>query len=160
MKKILFVCTGNTCRSPMAEYVMNDLLQKNGLDEEFFAVSAGVSTMDGLTASKGSVNALKNMALDLSAHRSTQITEDILKDSDLILTMGQSHKAVLQTYFGQVCEGKIYTLGEFASCCDESVAARDVMDPYMMSDEVYENVCGEITAYLEVIINYLKGIKK
>lgn len=160
MKKILFVCTGNTCRSPMAEYVMNYLLAENGLDGYFVASSAGVSTMDGLEASGGSVNAVKRIGIDLSTHKSTQVTGDILRETDLILTMGRSHKMLLEMYFGDVCKDRLFTLGEFASLCDNNVAAKDIMDPYMMDDEVYEKVCDEITAYLEIIIKYLKGILK
>ena len=159
MKKILFVCTGNTCRSPMAEYIMNEMLAENGLSDEYCAFSAGISTIDGLEASNGSINACRRMGLDLSSHKSTMVTDRLINDSDIILAMGSSHKTALAGYYGE-CKDRLFTLGEYASMCDGNVAARDIGDPYMMSDEVYMKVCDEIAAYLNVIINYLKGIKK
>ena len=158
MKEILFVCTGNTCRSPMAEYIMNDLLAERGLDGEYFASSAGVSTMDGLMASSGSLHACSLRGLDISSHRSRQLSEEMLKNSHLILTMGNSHKRIIE--IPEVVNGKVFTLGEFAGKCDEGVMVKDISDPYMMDDIVYEKVCEEISAYLEIIINYLKGNKQ
>lgn len=160
MKNILFVCTGNTCRSPMAEYIMNTFISQSGLGEYFVSSSAGVATMDGLTASTGSVNACREMGIDISSHRSRQLTEEIIKSSDIIITMGSSHKNMILTYFPKEAEGKTFTIAEVADFADENIHATDIMDPYMMDDSVYTAVCGQIASYLRIIINYLKGTIK
>ena len=157
MKKILFVCTGNTCRSPMAEYIMNSLVSQDGLSEEYVAQSAGVSTVDGLGASAGSIYACDIHGIDISSHKSSCIDGGMIEDAELILAMGSSHKSLIQRYFPEESKGKLYTLGEFASLCDSDVYATDISDPYMMDNSVYMKVYEQIEKYINVIIKYLKG---
>ncbi len=89
MKSYLFVCTGNTCRSPMAEVIFNDLLKKRGLHPT--ASSAGIMGWPGQSASQNAIEAMREIGLDLSKHRSRLLTQAMLGPYDQIYVMSASH---------------------------------------------------------------------
>ena len=84
--KLLLVCTGNICRSPMAEAIARRLLASRGRDDVTVA-SAGTAAQDGAPASEGAYLIALEHGLDLSAHRARQITTDLVADADLVLGM-------------------------------------------------------------------------
>jgi protein-tyrosine-phosphatase len=88
--KLLFVCTGNTCRSPMAEAIARSRLAELGWDRVDVS-SAGIAARSGSHASEGAIRAAQAHGLDLSHHRSTLLTQDIAAEADLILAMSPSH---------------------------------------------------------------------
>jgi protein-tyrosine-phosphatase len=90
--KILFVCSGNTCRSPMAEAITRRMLADAGRTDVQVS-SAGTNAWDGSPASDGALLTGMEQGLDLSEHRSRQLTPEIVADSDLILVMSPSHLA-------------------------------------------------------------------
>lgn len=110
---ILLVCTGNTCRSPMAEGILKKLLPQHNIS------SAGIYTADGLGASHYAIEVSKEIDVDISQHKSRQITEEIINDSDLILCMTHSHTKKLEHV-----KEKTFTLGGFIGADDE------ISDPY------------------------------
>lgn len=89
MKRILFVCTGNTCRSPMAEALLRKKAEDRGLSLE--VKSAGVSALPGITASSPAVEVLKEKGIDHRHHRSQPVTKELLLWADVVLTMTRSH---------------------------------------------------------------------
>ncbi len=91
---VLLVCTGNTCRSPMAEAIARDEIAKAG-GAEVRVISAGAAAAAGAPATPEAVTALKSAGLDLSAHRSRELTRDLIAEADLILGMSRSHVAAV-----------------------------------------------------------------
>ncbi|CAH1193451.1 Protein-arginine-phosphatase [Paenibacillus plantiphilus] len=111
MKRILFVCTGNTCRSPMAEAMLREMANKRGLQLE--VRSAGVSTMDGLPVSTHAQTVLRNRNYPCSGS-SMALDGGAIGWADLILTMTTGHKRNLLQRFPQAVD-KVYTLVEYVA---------------------------------------------
>jgi len=110
-KTILFVCTGNTCRSPMAEALFKEMVGEKR--EEFEIISAGTSALEGEPAAGEAVKALEEQGIILTGHRSRPVTTELLERSDLIITMTRGHKERLLDLMPEAGE-KIFTLKEFS----------------------------------------------
>lgn len=144
--KIVFVCTGNTCRSPMAEAFLKDILVKKGENiEDYYITSAGISTMDRLDASTNSILALKEHYIDITNHKSKRLTYKLIEDADLILTMGLGHKEAILRAFPKL-KNKVFTIKEFLRENDS-----DVVDPYGGSLGIYRNTANEIKYLIEKV---------
>ncbi len=134
-KEILFVCTGNTCRSPMAEGIFSSLPNKG-----YFAASAGIFAENGAKASENSVLALSEIGIDIKNHHAKQLNAEILNRADLIITLTDSHKSAILS-LNEGLKNKVITLGEFAG------KITDVSDPFGGSIKVYRR-CRDEIAYL------------
>jgi protein-tyrosine-phosphatase len=147
MKNLIFVCTGNTCRSPMAEGLLKQLL---GPDCGWQISSAGVHAGNGAPASTGAVEALRMRGIDLSGHRSRRLTPEMIRTADLVVAMTRCHRdAVLD--MAPESEGKVFLLKSFgiAQC------ATDIYDPVGEALDVYCRVRDEIDAALPDLILYM-----
>lgn len=147
MKTVLFVCTGNTCRSSMAEYIFRDMLNKRGKNKGIKVLSAGISAFPGAKASPEAIEVMKELGIDLSPHRSRALTKDIIEKVDLILTMTHEHKKQILSIVPQA-EGKVFTLREFAK-----LEGTDILDPFGKSIEEYRKSAREIKEALEKSID-------
>ncbi|HXG45069.1 MAG TPA: low molecular weight protein arginine phosphatase [Gemmatimonadales bacterium] len=119
--RILLVCTGNTCRSPLAEALLKRELAERGLDGVEVS-SAGTGAWDGAPASEGAYLVGLEHGLDLSAHRARLVTRELVQAADLILTMARHHRARVEQLGGG---GKTYLLGEYAGKRDAEAEVRD-----------------------------------
>ena len=131
---LLLVCTGNTCRSPMAHVIAERTLAKAGWDEAEIR-SAGASALSGSMASEGAIQAAAEHGLDLEGHRSTPLSEELVEWADLILTMGVHHLVTVEANGGQ---GKTAMLSAFAEG-QEGGEAWGVPDPFAGGLEVYRD---------------------
>ena len=125
MKKIVFVCTGNTCRSPMAEGIANNLL-----GHKYQSVSCGLSASSGDPASENAVTAMKEIGVDISSHRSRQLTIYDIESADIIVAISNSHF----NYLSQIAEAKDKLL----------LLGNGISDPYMQDLDVYRKCRDEI----------------
>lgn len=129
---ILFVCTGNTCRSPMAAAILSKIAQDNDMD--LMIDSAGIMAEDGVPASDNAISAMIEMRIDISNHRAHQITHDDIIQADLIITMTEGQKMIIN----QLAPDKTFTLTEFAG------SFGDISDPYGGDLEEYRETAQEI----------------
>ncbi len=141
MKKIVFVCTGNTCRSPMAELILKSKLKEKGM-ANFRVSSAGISANNGSKISKNSALALKTIGIKSYNFKSKLLTENIINKADLVITMTDMHKAVLAEY-KNVC-----TFAEISGLFD-------VPDPYGQDLSVYIKTMEMLVAGCNEIVNKL-----
>lgn len=135
---ILFVCTGNTCRSPMAACMARALLAENNKD--WVQVdSRGLAAAEGEPASENAQIVMERMGLDLSAHRARQLTGEDLAKADLIVTMTEAHKRALLAVRSQ----GVVTLKELAG------EQGDIVDPFGGSLDRYMDCAEEIYRCLQ-----------
>ncbi|MBW8772687.1 MAG: low molecular weight protein arginine phosphatase [Gemmatimonadetes bacterium] len=118
---ILLVCTGNTCRSPLAEVLLRRALTEAGVDGVEVS-SAGTGAMGGEGASEGSYLVALEHGLDLASHRARPVTRGMLAGTDLALTMSRSHLRKLELLGAQ---GRAHLLGDYAGAKGD----REVADP-------------------------------
>ena len=148
MKKLIFVCTGNTCRSPMAEGLLSHLL---GPDCGWDISSAGVCAANGWPPSENAVAALREKGIDISRQRSKTLTPDLIEAADLLVTMTRGHRDAILAVSPESA-GKVFLLKSFgiAQC------AADIYDPVGEALDVYRRVRDEIDAALPDLILYMK----
>lgn len=141
MKRIIFVCTGNTCRSPMAELILKNKFKEKGV-KGIRVSSAGLSATENHKISKNSLHALKKYGIKGYAFRSKQLTKEMIMKADLILTMTKSQKESILSYFP-----KSKTL-----CICDVTGKGDISDPYGQDLAVYQQTASEIEDACNIIL--------
>lgn len=141
MKKITFVCTGNTCRSPMAEIILKSKLKLAGV-KDIKVTSAGLNAKDGDKINPKSMQALKLMGLKAYSFRSKNLTEKLIKSSDMIICMTGTHKLYLAG------EKNVYSMHEITGL-------GDIADPYGQDVGVYIKTSHEIEDGCNILLKKL-----
>ncbi|PHV69962.1 protein-tyrosine-phosphatase [Sporanaerobium hydrogeniformans] len=148
MIRVLFICHGNICRSPMAEFVFKDMVKQKGLEKEFDIASAATSTEEiGNSVHSGTRNKLNEYGISVAGKTAVQLKRQDYKNYDYLIAMDQRNITNMHRILGQDGEKKIYRLLDFTT------HPRDIADPWYTGDfdltykEVYEG-CEQLLAFL------------
>ena len=150
-KLIVFVCTANVCRSPMAEKLFVDAFQKSNSKKKIKVFSAGISAMDGDQASANSIQACEEIGLDLKDHRSAALTRATAENASAIFCMTESHRALLQMYFDLPEKTQVFLMREFIED-----GSNDLPDPFGQDMDVYRDCRENMKESLPSLQNWVE----
>lgn len=148
MKKIVFICTGNICRSPMGHHYMQKRVIDKNICNNYLIDSCGTYASTGDRATKNAIEAMKKYDVNMQNHRAKHITEIDLNKYDLIVCLTQNHKTHIALLYPSI-QDRVFTLKEYVN--PES-GYKDIDDPWGLSMQVYEQCASEIVEYVDKLI--------
>ncbi|MEW5898712.1 MAG: low molecular weight protein arginine phosphatase [Bacillota bacterium] len=148
-KKILFVCTGNTCRSSMAEAIARKMLRDRKKQDQVQVSSAGTAALPNAGATEQAIAVMEEMGINLREHKATLLTPELVKEADLVLTMTGAHKEQVKRLIPEAKE-KVFTLAEFAG------AGTDILDPIGGPVDVYRQCAADLRHLIGLALDKIK----
>ena len=146
--QVLFVCTGNICRSPMAEGMLRAALPK---DSGWRVASAGTSTMDGFAASEHAISVMAENGISLKTHRSQPVTDALAAQSAVIVVMTNRHAQIVGECFPG-CRDRIYLMRSFDP---DAPPQSDVGDPFGGTQGEYRACCATLQRSIPGLVKFL-----
>lgn len=143
-----FVCHGNICRSPMAEYVFKDLVKKSGREADFYITSSAVSNEEiGNPIHYGTRRILSEKGIPFDDHRATKFTREDYDNFDYIIIMDASNQRLMNRIIGEDKDNKVHLFLSFAG------EHRDIADPWYTGnfEDTYRDVVTASRAFLEYL---------
>ncbi len=144
MKKVIFVCTENTCRSPIAEGLFRKVVAEKDIQLEI--LSAGIFAKAGQAASKEAVQVSLEKGIDISKHQAITLDHEIMAAADLIITMTDKQKQLVESICPEYVD-KMYTLKEFNG---KELKELNITDPFGGDMMAYRNCANELECELEL----------
>lgn len=147
--KVLFVCTANTCRSPMAEEIFNKLINSS----DIVAQSAGITIVPGSFVTEKSAELIKEeLNVDVKDKQAIQLNDSMIKNSDIILTMTNYGRDFIKENYPNY-KDKVFSICEYAGVKGE------VTDPYGSTVSVYQKIYKELEGVMPLLIDKLKKVR-
>ncbi len=150
VRNILFVCTANVCRSPMAAAIFNALAEEKGLP--WRAASAGVAALEGEDITPNARAALEEVGIYPEGHRARQVSEAMLEEAELVLVMSPRHVRALRRRSGGLSD-EVYTLPEYAT---GNASEEGIPDPYGHTMTAYRASVRQLLECVEGVVERLE----
>lgn len=146
MKRLIFICTGNICRSPMAMYYAQLKANHKNVGE-YYIDSAGISAIEGEKSSTNAVLAMNKYGVSMERHKATPIEKSDIKEADYIFVMTKIHKRIVSEMYPELAS-RVFTLKEFAF---PDAVYIDIDDPWGYNIEIFNSVAKEIVDCVDKI---------
>jgi protein-tyrosine phosphatase len=150
VKTVLFVCTANVCRSPMAEAIFNAMAEDRQLP--FRARSSGVAALENEPMAPNARAALEEAGIPAGHHRARQVSESMLRKADLVLALSPRHVAKLQKHYGGLSH-KVHTLPQYAS---GAPGEDGIPDPYGQTMTAFRASVHQLVGYIDSLVEALR----
>ncbi len=157
-KTVLFVCTGNTCRSAMVEGMFKKILKERTEDySKFNVISAGISVLPGISPTSEAISVMFEQGIDISQHHAQELQEELIKKADIILVMTNEHKEYIHKEFtfaqNKTFLLKKFTLNNKSERNQNNERNYEIIDPIGKKIEFYRIVAKELKKNLKNILD-------